>query len=81
MLLIERLKSRPQGTIAAFRAQVKLISRRSPTKAETSDRAIEGAVARELDWDPEVSAAHVGVSANDGPVVLTETVSSYAERV
>jgi osmotically-inducible protein OsmY len=50
-------------------------------KAETSDRAIEGAVARELEWDPNVGAVHVGVSANDGAVVLTGTVSSYAERL
>ncbi len=50
-------------------------------KAETSDRAIEGSVARELQWDPKVGAAHVGVSAEDGAVVLTGNVSSHAERL
>jgi osmotically-inducible protein OsmY len=50
-------------------------------KAETSDRAIEGSVARELQWDPKVGAAHVSVSAKNGAVVLTGNVSSYAERL
>ncbi len=50
-------------------------------KPGTTDKTIEDAVMRELEWDPEVSAAHIAVSAKDGAVVLTGRVSSYAERV
>ena len=50
-------------------------------KAETTDRTIEDAVMRELEWDPKVGAAHVAVLAKDGTVVLSGSVSSYAERL
>jgi osmotically-inducible protein OsmY len=49
-------------------------------KAGTTDRTIEEAVMLELDWDPEVNAGHVAVSAKDGAVVLTGYTPSYAER-
>lgn len=50
-------------------------------KAGTTDNTIEDSVMRELDWDPEVNAAHIAVSAKDGTIVLTGTVPSYAERL
>jgi osmotically-inducible protein OsmY len=36
---------------------------------------------RQLDWDPEVDASAVGVSAGDGVVTLTGFVDSYAEKL
>jgi osmotically-inducible protein OsmY len=56
-------------------------SRRSAMKAGTTDKTIEDAVMQELDWDPEVTATHFGVSAKDGAIVLTGRVSSYGQRV
>ena len=50
-------------------------------KPGTTDKTIEAAVMRELEWDPEVSAAHIAVSAKDGAVVLAGHVSSYVERM
>ena len=49
-------------------------------KTGTTDKTIEDAVRHELEWDPEVRAAHIAVSARDGAVVLVGNVSSYAER-
>ena len=34
----------------------------------TTDKTIEDAVMRELEWDPEVNATHIAVSAKDGAV-------------
>ena len=50
-------------------------------KPGTPDKTIEDAVMLELEWDPEVGAAHIAVSAKDGAVVLTGHVSSYVERL
>jgi len=36
---------------------------------------------RQLDWDPEVDASAIGVSAGDGVVTLTGFVDSYAEKL
>jgi osmotically-inducible protein OsmY len=44
------------------------------------DKKLQQAVMRELRWNPEVNAAHIGVSAKDGAVTLTGHVSSYAEK-
>ena len=33
-----------------------------------------------LEWEPSVAAAHIGVSAEDGIVILAGYVLSYAER-
>ena len=35
----------------------------------------------ELEWDPGVEAAQIGVAAKEGVVTLTGTVPSYAEKV
>lgn len=45
-------------------------------KAETTDKTVERAVMHELEWDPSVEAAEIGVSARNGVVVLTGNVSS-----
>jgi osmotically-inducible protein OsmY len=50
-------------------------------KTGTTDKTVELAVRRELDWDPKVSADHLGVSAKGGAIVLMGCVSSNAERL
>ena len=35
----------------------------------------------ELEWDPSLDAAHIGVTADEGVVTLTGHVSSYAEKL
>jgi osmotically-inducible protein OsmY len=44
------------------------------------DKALQDAVIEELEWDPEVDSAHIGVAASDGAVTLSGHVSSYAEK-
>ena len=46
-----------------------------------TDVHVRNAVVRQLDWDPEVDAGAVGVSAHDGVVTLTGFVDSYAEKL
>lgn len=46
-----------------------------------TDTALQKAVLAELQWDPSISAAHIGVIANDGVVALTGHVESYAEKL
>lgn len=45
------------------------------------ERTLQSDVMRELERDPAVDAAHIGVSVRDGAVTLTGRVSGYAERV
>lgn len=45
------------------------------------DSTIQDAVRDELDWTPEVDAAHIGVSAVNGAVTLSGEVDSYSERI
>ena len=44
------------------------------------DKQLQEAVQRELDWDPQVDSAHIGVAARSGAVTLTGHVSSYSEK-
>lgn len=44
------------------------------------DHKLQKAVLEELGWEPSVTAAHIGVAANDGVVTLTGHVGSYAEK-
>jgi osmotically-inducible protein OsmY len=46
-----------------------------------TDIRVRGAVVRQLDWDPEVDASAIGVSAGDAVVTLTGFVNSYAEKL
>jgi hypothetical protein len=45
-----------------------------------SDNSLQKAVLDQLQWDPSVNAAHIGVTAKDGVVTLSGDVSSYAEK-
>ena len=45
-----------------------------------SDAQLRGDVEAELDWEPAVNPAHIGVIAADGIVTLTGHVASHAEK-
>jgi osmotically-inducible protein OsmY len=44
-------------------------------------KTVAEAVRRELDWDPKVNADSLGVTARDGSIMLTGSVSSNAEKL
>jgi osmotically-inducible protein OsmY len=46
-----------------------------------SDKSLQQDVVDELEWEPSVNAAHLGVTAKDGVVTLSGDVSSYAEKL
>ena len=46
----------------------------------TTDSSLQQAVLDELNWQPSVKAANIGVTAKDGVVTLTGHVGSYAEK-
>lgn len=46
----------------------------------TLDRQLQQAVLAELDWEPSVVAAHIGVTVNAGVVTLTGHVETFAEK-
>ena len=46
-----------------------------------TDQALKQSVLDELDWEPSVKAAHIGVTARDGVVSPTGYVESYAEKL
>ena len=43
-----------------------------------TDSSLQQAVLDELNWQPSVKAANIGVTAKDGVVTLTGHVGSYA---
>lgn len=45
-----------------------------------TDKILQQAVLDELDWEPSVNAAHIGVTASNGVVTLTGHVASYPEK-
>jgi osmotically-inducible protein OsmY len=45
-----------------------------------TDRQLQADVLKELEWEPSVNAAHVGVAVEDGVVTLTGYIDSYAEK-
>lgn len=45
-----------------------------------TDAQLKNDVSNELQWDPSVNAAHVGVAARDGVVTLTGHLETYAEK-
>jgi osmotically-inducible protein OsmY len=45
------------------------------------DRSLRQNIIDELDWEPGLDAAHIGVAVDDGVVTLTGHVPSYAQRV
>ena len=44
------------------------------------DKDLQKAVLDEFNWEPSVTAGHIGVTANDGVVTLTGHVDSYAKK-
>ena len=45
-----------------------------------SDKELQRDVLNELAWEPSINAAHIGVSARDGVVTLSDHVSSFWEK-
>jgi len=45
-----------------------------------SDQSLQQAVIDELEWEPSVNAAHIGVAVNNGVMTLTGHVGSFAEK-
>jgi osmotically-inducible protein OsmY len=50
------------------------------SKAMKADMELKKDVEDELDWVPQVNAAHIGVSVKDGVVTLSGHVPSFAEK-
>ena len=48
--------------------------------ATMSDVDLQRDILDELEWEPSVNAAHIGVTVKDGVVTLTGHVPSYAEK-
>ncbi|MDR3517909.1 MAG: BON domain-containing protein [Azospirillaceae bacterium] len=46
----------------------------------SQDSQLQQAVLAEFDWEPSVSAGHIGVTANAGVVTLSGHVDSYAKK-
>jgi len=46
-----------------------------------TDISLRQNIMDELGWEPSVSAAHIGVTAEDGVVTLTGHVGTYAEKL
>lgn len=46
-----------------------------------TDRELQEQVQKELDWEPSVEAAGIGVSVDDGVVTLRGDARSYAEKL
>ena len=44
------------------------------------DKQLQRDVLDELDWEPSIDAAEIGVTVRDGIVTLTGHVSSYTEK-
>jgi osmotically-inducible protein OsmY len=49
-------------------------------KPSTSDKMMRDLVVRELGWDAQVDAERIAVSANDGAIVLSGHVPTYADK-
>lgn len=46
-----------------------------------SGKELQRRVLDELDWEPSVNAAHIGVAVTDGVVTLSGSVDTYTEKV
>lgn len=49
-------------------------------KRMKTDAQLKTDVTNELQWDPSINAAHVGVAAKDGVVTLTGHLDTFAEK-
>jgi len=52
-----------------------------PEISMSHDSKLQQAVLAEFEWEPSVTAAHIGVTANEGVVTLTGHVESYARKL
>jgi osmotically-inducible protein OsmY len=50
-------------------------------ETEMNDKLLRQEIIDELDFDPTIEAAHIGVAVDDGVVTLTGHVKSYAEKI
>jgi osmotically-inducible protein OsmY len=48
---------------------------------QMTDSDLQDDVIHELEWEPSVDAAHIGVAVKNGVVTLTGHVDSYAEKI
>lgn len=48
--------------------------------ATMTETELRDDVERELQWEPSINAAHIGVAAKDGVITLSGHVDSYAEK-
>jgi osmotically-inducible protein OsmY len=55
--------------------------RSNQQEALMSDKSLRQAIIDELDFDPAVDGAHIGVAVEDDVVTLTGHVGSYAEKI
>jgi osmotically-inducible protein OsmY len=46
-----------------------------------SDLSLKKAVEEELEWEPSIDAEHIGVSVNEGIVMLSGYVGSYSQKL
>ncbi|MGA9601452.1 MAG: BON domain-containing protein [Methylocystis sp.] len=46
----------------------------------SDDKNLKQAVLDELNWEPSVNAAHIGVTAKDGVVTLMGHVENFSEK-
>lgn len=46
----------------------------------SQDQKLQASVLAELMWEPSITAAHVGVTADDGVVTLTGHVENYFQK-
>jgi osmotically-inducible protein OsmY len=46
----------------------------------THDDQLQKAVLAELKWEPSITAAHIGVTAENGTVTLSGHVQSYGQK-
>jgi osmotically-inducible protein OsmY len=45
-----------------------------------TDSQLQRDVMKELEWEPRIDAAHIGVAAKDGAITLSGSVPSYGEK-
>jgi osmotically-inducible protein OsmY len=46
-----------------------------------NDKSLQQSVLDELEWEPSVNSAHIGVTADNGVVTLSGHVGTYAEKL
>lgn len=72
------------GTEAPNLQESETVAKASPHQSKEvfvkTDSQIQRDVMQELEWDPSVSHAHIGVSVSNGVVSLSGTVPSYSEK-